>query len=47
MIIQYDEEKNQKNIRKHGVSFEITSIAFADPSAVVIIIIQVQKNGII
>ena len=47
MIIQYDEEKNQKNIRKHGVSFEITSIAFADPSAVVIIFIRIPKTDII
>lgn len=45
MTIQYVEGKN--HIRKHGLSFEITSIAFADPSAVVIIFIQVTKNGII
>ena len=36
MRIQYDEGKNQKNIRKHGLSFETASIAFDDPSAVVI-----------
>ena len=34
--IQYDEGKNQKNIRKHGLSFETASIAFDDPGAVVI-----------
>ena len=47
MIIQYDEEKNQKNIRKHGLSFETASIAFDDQNAVVIIFIQIPKNGII
>ena len=44
MIIQYDEGK--KSIRKHDLSFETASIAFADPNAVVIIFIHVPKNGI-
>ena len=47
MRIQYDEGKNQRNIRKHGLSFETTSVAFDDTNAVVIIFIQAPKNGII
>ena len=42
MIIQYDEGK--KSIRKHGLSFEMAMIAFADPSAVVIIFIQMMSG---
>ena len=45
MIIQYDEGK--KNIRKHGLSFETAMIAFDDRNAVVIISIQIPKNGIV
>ena len=44
MLLQYDEGKN--HIRKRGLSFETASIAFDDQNAVVIIIIQVPKNGI-
>lgn len=47
MLIQYDEGKNQKNIRKHGLSFETAMIAFDDRNAVVIISIQIPKNGIV
>lgn len=36
MIIQYDEGKNKKNIREHGLSFKTASIAFGDSNAVVI-----------
>lgn len=36
MKIEYDEVKNQKNIRKHGLSFETVKAAFNDPGAVII-----------
>ena len=31
MEFEWDEVKNQRNIRKHGVSFETAALAFADP----------------
>lgn len=37
----------KKNIRKHGLFFEAASIAFADPSVVVIIFIRIPKTDII
>ena len=30
MIFEYDEEKNRKNIQKHGISFEIVARVFLD-----------------
>ena len=33
---EYDTQKNQSNIRKHGLSFETASSAFNDPAAVII-----------
>jgi uncharacterized protein len=33
MRFSWDEEKNQRNIRKHGVSFEMASEVFDDPHA--------------
>ena len=35
MQLEYDDSKNQKNIHKHGLSFETASIAFKDPNAVI------------
>ena len=32
---EWDENKNQKNIEKHGVSFELAQYAFADPQRVI------------
>ena len=31
---EWDEEKEKKNIRKHGISFEIAAKAFADPNRI-------------
>jgi uncharacterized DUF497 family protein len=33
MRIDWDEEKNRRNLGKHGVSFERASLAFQDPLA--------------
>jgi uncharacterized protein len=30
----WDETKNRSNLRKHGISFEIARLAFADPFAI-------------
>ncbi len=32
-LYEWDENKNQINIRKHGISFEETATAFEDPNA--------------
>ena len=32
MQFEWDEDKNQSNIKKHGISFEIATKAFADPN---------------
>ena len=32
---EWDENKNQENIEKHGVSFELAQYAFADPQRVI------------
>ncbi len=32
---EWDETKNQENQEKHGVSFELSQYAFADPSRVI------------
>lgn len=34
MTFQWDEAKNEKNRKKHGVSFELAALVFADPLAV-------------
>ncbi len=34
MTFQWDEAKNEKNQKKHGVSFELTALVFSDPLAV-------------
>lgn len=34
MIFQWDEAKNEKNIRRHGIAFEDAQYVFADPLAV-------------
>ena len=31
MEFEWDETKNQRNIRKHGISFETAALAFTDP----------------
>ncbi len=31
MEFEWDEAKNQKNIRKHQISFQTAMLAFADP----------------
>ena len=36
MQLEYDEAKNQKNLVKHGMSFQTASRAFDDPQAVII-----------
>ena len=36
MRIEYDEVKNQKNLVKHGLSFQTASSAFNDPQSVII-----------
>lgn len=33
---EWDEEKNQENIEKHGVSFYLAQYAFADPNRLII-----------
>jgi uncharacterized protein len=33
MRFEWDEEKNRKNRRKHGVSFETATLVFEDPYA--------------
>ena len=32
--IEWDDEKNAKNIRKHGLSFETAAYVFADPNRI-------------
>lgn len=34
MIFQWDDKKTAKNRSKHGVSFELASLVFADPLSV-------------
>ena len=34
MIFAWDERKNRTNSRKHGISFELAALVFADPAAV-------------
>jgi len=36
-IFEWDEDKNKLNIEKHGVSFEIAKIAFADPKRIILV----------
>lgn len=33
--IEYDEQKNQKNIQKHGISFQTAAYALSDPDALI------------
>lgn len=33
--IEFDEQKNQKNIQKHGISFQIAAHALSDPDALI------------
>jgi uncharacterized DUF497 family protein len=33
MVFQWDETKEETNKRKHGISFELASLVFADPLA--------------
>ena len=32
---EWDEKKNAENQRKHGISFEVAQLAFADPNRVI------------
>ncbi len=32
---EWDEKKNRENLKKHGVSFELAQLAFADPKRVI------------
>lgn len=32
---EWDESKNQENVKKHGVDFQIAQYAFADPKLVI------------
>ena len=32
MIFEWDENKNDANIRKHGISFQLASSVFSDPN---------------
>lgn len=34
LLFEWDEEKAKKNIRKHGISFEIAAKVFADPNRI-------------
>ncbi|MBQ7076571.1 MAG: BrnT family toxin [Lachnospiraceae bacterium] len=34
LLFECDEEKAKKNIRKHGISFEIAAKVFADPNRI-------------
>ena len=36
MKFEWDEEKNRKNVRKHGVSFETAARVFGDPNALTV-----------
>lgn len=36
LLFEWDEEKSQCNLRKHGVSFEEASMIFGDPLSVTI-----------
>lgn len=36
LLFEWDEEKSQSNLRKHGVSFEEASTIFGDPLSVTI-----------
>ena len=33
---EWDEDKNQENVKKHGVSFEEAEYAFADPYSLIV-----------
>jgi uncharacterized DUF497 family protein len=35
MNFEWDDRKNQENIRKHGISFYLAQYAFADPKRVI------------
>ncbi|MDA8411938.1 MAG: BrnT family toxin [Treponema sp.] len=35
MVFEWDEAKNQANLRKHGLSFEQARSVFADPLALI------------
>ena len=34
LLFEWDEEKEKKNIRKHGISFEIAAKVFMDPNRI-------------
>lgn len=34
LLFEWDEEKEKKNIRKHGISFEIAAKVFVDPDRI-------------
>lgn len=34
LLFEWDEKKAKKNIRKHGISFEIAAKVFADPNRI-------------
>jgi uncharacterized DUF497 family protein len=36
-MFEWDEAKNQSNIEKHGVSFEVAKTVFADPDRLTLI----------
>jgi uncharacterized DUF497 family protein len=36
LLFEWDEEKSQSNLRKHGISFEEASTIFGDPLSVTI-----------
>jgi uncharacterized DUF497 family protein len=44
MRIDWDERKNRLNQRKHGVSFELASLVFADPDRL-IVLDRVDETG--
>jgi uncharacterized DUF497 family protein len=33
---EWDETKNQENLKKHGIPFEIAQYAFADPEGIIL-----------
>ena len=41
---EWDENKNSKNIEKHGISFDLATQIFADPKLLKLLDFRVQDN---
>ena len=44
MEFEWDEQKDQENIQKHGVSFYLAQFAFADPARVIAEYLEHSKH---